>query len=322
MCLFTSTKDNVDIYWLNEVMVLAPNGPHATTEREAIISGLVRATQEKSTLTFVQRGELYCLKDRSTQWLSDTDWLTKKILNHPALNKYPRIEATEEKGKLLTRFRNDFRPDKASIADLGTGLSDVSVSCPAETVVHSVADMPTCPKLDQAEPIFSIFSLHFQEPVTQLFRISFRTKFGLHKYHSQITLDVEGPDLAIASILRDIARVPDAARKAELRQQMYDLSDNTKEPRYEIAIISHPSLALTIEHTENIKKPFDFKLDSKEIPIPSAASPTRGVFLDTSTRTFTVSAVATITQPVRTHSPEFLKALEELKHQLQESEEE
>lgn len=320
MCLFTSAGEEIDFPWLHEVILVLPEGPESDPETELILSGLVRSKKENSKLIFVHRGEIYALTDRSSEWLSintkPDDWLTNNLINH----QYKKIELAR-RGK-YNRGKYNIRPRRSDLAipaavSPGQGmLSNIEVYCSDKTYEHKQDDMPKEPRFSSNNPILSSFSVTFPSKEMLLFRVSFRTRFGLRDYHSQIAFDVQGSDLAMDSISKDITdQVSDVSRKKELWQKVGDLYNSAKRPQYEVAIVSHPSIALTIEHMENTLKLADFSMETKDTAIKSVASPARVMCFDINRKDVLVQAVAGIVKGPGYHSysQEFLDGMEGLK---------
>jgi len=314
-CLFTSAGENIDFPWLHEVMFVLPEGPESNQpEVELVLTGLVRSKKEGSELVFVHRGEIYSLKNRSSDWLSinnsSGDWITNKILNH----KYQKVKSSTEIGKYHVRPQ----PSALSIATTVSSsemLGDIEVYCSDETFKHMQKDMPREPKLLSKNPIFSLFSVTFPSQDMFLFRISFRTRFGLRDYHSQIGFDVQGPDLAMDSIRQDIVcQVSNVSRTGELWQKVGMLYKSVKTPQYEVAIVSHPLIALSTENMINTEKVADFSMETEDTDIKSAASPTRVICFDINRQDVLVQAVAGIIRaPGYYHySKEFLDDMNKL----------
>ena len=319
MCLFTSAGEDIDFPWLHEVILVLPDGPTPDPETELILSGLVRPKKENAKLVFVHPGEIYGLRNRSSEWLSvdtDGDWLTNKILNRNRQYKKIQSAPSEGKGKYNIRPRQSDLPILSTVSPGQGMLSDVKVYCSKDTFEHKQDNMPKEPQYAAMTPVFCSFSVTFPTTEMQLFRISFKTRFGLRNYHSQIAFNVQGPDLTMNTIREDIAnKVPEISRNKELWQMIGGLSLSAKEPQYEVTIVGHPAIMLTIESMENTKRSDDFSMESKEVPlIKSAASPTRVMCFDINSKGVLLQVAAGITKAPEhyDYSQEFLDSMKNL----------
>jgi hypothetical protein len=331
MCIFWSEDEQVDIFWINRTVLIAPEGPEAEPAIRVIVNGLIRPKGDHHkdvVISFAHKGEIYALEDWSDEWLevtnkSNKDWLSSEILNNRELGALPTIEP-HDKDKLLVRSRRRSMDVIATVANCKQNrLSDIDVYCCKETHKHLTSKMPNQACFNEDVPIYSTFSLSLKgiEPDYKLFRITFCTKSGVHPYHSQINVDVEGPDESLSSIERDIdIKVVKEDRHDELRQQIDKLPRYRGDSDLDIAVVSHPTMSLMIEYAENAGegRPIEFPLESAKAPvIKSAACNGRVAFFGESKNNAIIKAVATPVPAFRSqHSPEFLEMFEELKKEL------
>jgi hypothetical protein len=334
MCVFLRTADKqVDIFWINQTVLLTPEGIDGDPEIRVIINGLVQPKEGSNdvAVNFVHAGEIYHLEDWSSEWLRageepNKDWLSSNIFNNSRLNDIPRIER-HDADKLRVRIKDKPKGNDdyiiATVTDKQNVLSgDVYCSGVKEGLKYSISTKPAA-KVDYT-PIYSAFTLSLKSsnPNPQLFRITFCTKSGVHPYHSQINVDVEGPDTLLNSIKRDIDnKVADQNQRDTLRQPIDTLSTYGEERDLEIALVSHPTMSLMIERATNAASGElckEFPLESTGTIIKSAECEGRVVFYGGNNRNAIIKA---ITSPVaehrRQHSPEFLEMLTDLKRELE-----
>jgi len=295
-CLFTSTKDPVDLLWIGEVILVCPDGPERPAEAELQINGLIRPRAESATVTFVHRGEIYSIKERSAEWTAasqtedaEADWFSHRIFNNPALVG-SRFAKGVKKGTVQLKTTLP-TPVEATVARPELS-KHISVFCAAEDNRHACTDSPETPTFQDA--LFSTFDLKFEQPnKIQVFRVSFRTRHGLRDFGWQVGVFVQGPDRAIADIRTDIAsRIENADRRAALRRRIDELFDARQQPDYEVAVVGHPYFTLATEERQSISSPISFPIESKGTPIPYAACPARVDFYDVRSRDFFVKLLA------------------------------
>lgn len=310
MCLATSSSDRVNVYWLGEAILVFPDGPYGQREVALEVNGLARPNKAGDALTFAHRGEIYALEDRSGDWLVKDDWYADRVLGNPEVpGKSLRREGED---KAIIGFRQEFPPVEARIARTDENpISDIRVVSECETRRYTLKDMPTSATPD-AKAIVSTFRLQFREPEMQLFRVRFRTRFGITDYQNQLEMRVEGPDSAMNSIRQEIAKRVSEPHRSELRREVDLFSDHLLEPPYDVAIIPHPSLVATIEGMQNAEVPVSAPVETNGTPIKSAACPSRSLFFDMKKRDFQVRVVAQVATRRVVYSPEFLTAVQEI----------
>lgn len=311
MCLFTSSSDHVDVFWLGEAILVCPDGPRKPRGVELQVSGLARPVDANGgTLTFVHRGEIYGLEDRSSEWLADDDWYTDRVLRNPGVPGKGISRTGVD--KVLIRCRQEMPGINAQVFRNGeSSISDLAVFGDKTSNEYASQDVPKDPTGERA--LFSRFSIRLRQPVMQLFRIRFRTQFGITDYGNQIDMSIEGPGSAIEGIRVDIARhVQDPQRKEILRREIDRLFDCMLEPPYDISVIPHPSIAISVEGMQNAELPVSAPVESAGTPIHAAACPSRSLFFDMKRRDFLVRLVAQVTNRRAEYSPEFLDAIRKL----------
>lgn len=325
-CLFTSSTDKIDVYWISEVILICPDGPQANPEVELHINGIVQPEKE-CNLTFVHRGEIYALKERSNEWSNRTDgkmtdWFCEKVMNTKQLAAIRGAKPIDS-NKMLIGCRTRLPHVNAEVTDRKRPIPDIHVSCAEKDFLHKGNEMPKEPLFDSEIPIFSQFALKFERAVMQLFRVSFRTKFGLSTSLSQVGIEVEGPENAISSIRGDIADMTkeNLDRRIELYRRIMTLYDNKRESQYDIILFSHPMIGINIENRINAALPITFPIESKGTPMKSAASLSRAAFFDMQSADFKVTVLAQATLPFGHSfqgfeiSPEIAKDIEWLNRQ-------
>ena len=332
MCLFLSAEDQVDVYWVNETILITPEGPNSKSEVRVIVNGLIRPKENNKgvTINFAHRGEIYSLEDWSPEWFHATkkpngDWLSSNVLNNNELGTIPMIEP-KGNNNLLVRLRNEAKEFLVNVVNIKQNiLSDIEVYCGKGDYKHPISKMPTKACFAEYTPIYSSFSLSLKDPKpeNQLFRITYCTKAGVHPYHSQINVDVEGPDALPECIKLEIdKKVTEKGRHDKLCQQIAKLPKYRENTGLDLAIVSHPTTSLTIEYAEHTsdKRPIEFPLESsKTTVIESAACEGRVAFFVGNNRNAIIKAVATpvVVEYPRQHSPEFFEMLNDLRKELE-----
>ena len=316
-CLFTSATSAIDIYWLSEAILLCPDGPSVKPEVELQLNGLVQPRCDSAKLTFVHRGEIYDIRERSEEWGSAAqsvaaDWFCDRILSNPELANSRWVRPSGP-GQVHIRPRHDLPAVMATVSAQKKLLPNINVYGVNKDLVRPNARTTDWQPVER--PLFSTFEMEFDGGRMQLFRLSFRTTFGLRDYGMQVGVEAEGPDLAIHNIRTDISRsVESSARRLELRRRIDELYDSRLQPPYEIAIIGHPLIPFSVVDRVEADMPILFALESKGTPIRSAASPTRVEFFERAERKFFMRILMQF--PGRVTSPgyseEFVTALEQL----------
>lgn len=322
MGIFASTQGNIKLSWVNEVVLMAPMGPVTIPEVQIIYNGLVQPHEEDVSITFVCRGEIYDLKDISSEWKVQNnvneDWFTREIFLNSKLRQDHMIESMKN-GKIAIKYRREDVPIEATIAEIHNFNPKLTIHC-SDTDIN-VKNMSTSPLCEEKNPLFSTIQLHFKDCKEKniIFRLCFKTKYNVSDYSSQITLDMEGPAVSYKNIINEILRIdPSSKQRSILMDNINNCYTNIIQPHCEIAVVGHPSMPLTIKNDINIGPQKDFPLESKGTPIRSAASPTKVSFLSKPSNEFKLTAA--IDCPYYSsrigESPEFIRDLEVLNTQL------
>lgn len=316
MCLTTSSTSKSDIFWLGEAILVYPDGLQRG-KRDVLleVNGLVRPNlgKDEGKLTFMHRGEIYDLEERSTDWLSENDWYVKHVFRNSVLPWKSISPIPLATNKVTIRCRQEIPPFDARMVEAGEHqITDVAVFGPQRLYPDESVPLPR--KSFCKEAIFSRFSIRFKAGDMQLFRVRFRTSFGFaDDYDNQLDMTVEGPAIASEKVRQDILnRVPAGDYRDSLCREIDGIAASLLLPPYDLAIIPHPAIAASVEATRHAEMHVTAPVETKDTPIRSAACPARSIFFDMRERDFVVRIVGPITPRRIQYSEQFSNALDEL----------
>lgn len=263
-CVFVSTRDNIRLHWLYEV-VLVGKEPWAERQLYIEINGIADVFDEEGgTITCCHRGRVWDAQNLTKGW-------------HDAREQL----ADDEMGDWFARFLNDEEgvggsygvrePSSASSKaelEIGAGGSvetSYAVRCGPDASSALGRIEPCWADPDEEEAFFTTFEFHFQTKSTQVFRVGFRTDFGVKGSYADLRFTTHGPDRAFDEALgtvskrerrcadRGDAEAEELARTA--RQRLEGLGRGRQMDKYDLAVLAHPTFSLLEEGRSQAAKP-------------------------------------------------------------------
>ncbi|MBU2524466.1 hypothetical protein KKG71_04705 [Patescibacteria group bacterium] len=303
-----SAENYFDIFWLHQTILVSPEGSSGPHEVEVIVNGIVKPSARNQSLTFCHLGEIYGLENQSGKWLDawenpSRDWFVSKVLNNPVVSENERImKCSEDRGKfkfrtfLLNTFSIDATTFVSTSGNLSkpSNLSNISVCCNEED--KEIPNINHEPSLETSCPIYSKFSINFEEESTQLFRIRFKTRY-YKPLQSQIVITVGG----VEKYTKDIKRFCNNSTRCKELKDAIDNYNLKPQPPIEVVIIGHPMMTLNFES----KVLVDFDVETKDTPINSAACLSRAAMFIMDRPGSIIKATSTIPEHFSLISPTY-----------------
>jgi hypothetical protein len=233
---------------------------------ELHVDMLVKVDQSGAALSFTHRGAITCPRVTDAwqhyQAQGDSDCLMAAMQEHRLVrvsrasrDACVSLAFTDPTGRGVGVGARAVGPDQVRVEHQSGGVCGATEG--ERLCRYSRKDDP------QAKPLYSVFSVRFQETGTQVFRVVFSTRFGLVQTPRQMSVQVEGPGAAWSREMADVeASVEDPAYRAELVDELQSLYDMKREGRYLVAVVPHPLLRMSLDDTREAPSPVVFAVDA------------------------------------------------------------